>query len=83
MMAARAVTAQPGTRSCAATLSLGFVKYLVVSRGTALLRCEGAPGVAGRETEALRALGCATVRACAAYGVARPRRHRASGPVVF
>ena len=29
MMAARAVTAQPGTRSCAATLSLGFVKYLV------------------------------------------------------
>ena len=38
MMAARAVTAQPGTQSCAATLSLGFVNYLVVSRGTALLR---------------------------------------------
>lgn len=38
MMAARAVTAQLGTRLRRDWLSLGFVKYLVVSRGTALLR---------------------------------------------
>jgi len=69
MMAARAVTAQPGTRSCAATLSLGFVKYLVVSRGSTLY-CEGAPGAAGRETEAVRAGVCDCACMCRAYGVA-------------